>query len=302
MRHLLSLKDLTKSDFFSILERGKKHRADRRLNPRGLDARKIALLFEKSSTRTRISFTVAIMELGGEVFALETQNLQMHRGESVEDTTEVMARYIDAIMIRARSHDTLATMASLNRLPIINGLSDRFHPCQALADYMTVEQYGLSITGGLRLAFIGEPNNVFNSLALGAIFTGAELRIASPSGFHVSDDVAELLKKNNIQYSIFEKPEDAVEGAQVIYTDVWVSMGQENEEEIRKRIFAPYCITEKLLEHAAKDHIVMHCLPAHRGEEITDGVMRKYGRFIFDQAENRLHVQKAVLEWIFGLL
>ncbi len=301
MRHLLSIRNLTETEFFRLLERGKVHRRNRMLHPAALAGKKVALLFEKSSTRTRLSFTVAVYELGGMAIPLETQMLQMGRGESIEDTTEVMARYVDAVMLRARHHSTLEKMAAMNRIPVINGLSDAYHPCQALADFMTVEQYGLSVRGGLRLAFVGEPNNVFNSLALGSIYAKAQIRIATPPGYPVRPDVLSLLRENGISLEIFTDPVEAVKGAQVVYTDVWVSMGQEQEEQERKKAFSPYCVSESLLKHAADEHIVLHCLPAHRGEEITAGVMDRYRDPIFNQAENRLHIQKAILEWIFNL-
>lgn len=302
MNHLLNLTNLKKEEFFKILERGRQHRADRMLAPDSLRGKNVALLFEKTSTRTRLSFSVAVTELGGNVVPLEAQMLQMGRGESIEDTTEVLARYVHAVMVRARSHRSLEIMASLDRLSVINGLTDKHHPCQALADYMTMEEFGKSVEQGTKLAFIGEPNNVFNSLSLGAIFARSEIRIASPEGFDIDSGIKALLRENNVSVELFRNPVDAVKDADVVYTDVWVSMGQEKEEELRKKLFAPYCVSEELLKHAAKDHLVLHCLPAHRGEEITAGVMDQYGPYIFQQAENRLHVQKAILEWVFGII
>lgn len=280
------------------------HRADRHLAPHALKDKSIALLFEKSSTRTRLSFFMAVKELGGNVITLDAGDLQLGRGETIEDTTEVFARYLHGVMIRAYSHDSVEAMASMNRIPIINGLTDRHHPCQGLADYMTMEQYGLSGRGETRpkIAFVGEGNNVFNSLALGAIHAGAEIRIASPEGYEASQEIRNTVKSLGGEVMQFNDPAEAVSGANVIYTDVWISMGQEKEAEERKKIFEPYSVTLPLLQYAAKDHIVMHCLPAHRGEEISAEVMDEYGNMIFDQAENRLHVQKAILEWVFELI
>lgn len=301
MRHLLTLFDLSTEDFFRILDRGDQHRQDRRLNPTALDGKTIALLFEKSSTRTRLSFQTAIVELGGFVTTLDMKNLQVGRGETIEDTTEVFSRYLHGVMIRANNHNDLVRMASLNRLPIINGLTDLYHPCQALADYMTIRQYGHEPSRS-KLAFIGEGNNVFNSLAAAAIHTGTEIRIASPEGYEVTEEMKTSLKNKGVEVREFRDPKEAVDGAHVIYTDVWISMGQESEREKRKTAFAEYSITDDLLRYAAKDHMVLHCLPAHRGEEISGEVMDKYGPMIFDLAENRMHVQKGVLEWIFSLL
>ena len=300
MRHLLEINDLSSEEFFQIIERGEAHRQNRSIAPDALKGKSIALMFEKTSTRTRLSFTVAVQELGGSVLSLESNMLQLGRGESIEDTTEVLSRYLHALMIRANSHESISVMAGMNRIPVINGLTDLHHPCQALADYMTIRQYGFDIAAGdFTLAFIGEGNNVFNSLASAAAFTGNEIRIASPAGYGISPEMRLVLQENGVKISEFTDPALAVKGANVIYTDVWVSMGQESEMEERKKLFAPYCINEELLKHADTNHIVLHCLPAHRGEEITAPVMSIYGESIFNQAENRMHVQKAVLEWIF---
>ena len=300
MRHLLTLANVDHDGFHRIVERGLEHRKDRRLAPDSLSGRNVAILFEKTSTRTRLSFHMAITEMGGTVVPLEAQALQIGRGETVEDTIEVFSRYLDAVMIRARSHETLEAMASRNRIPVINGLTDLFHPCQSLADYMTMAQYGYDIRkGNVTLTFIGEGNNVFNSLALGAAWTGSKIRIACPEGYEPTPEILAEAKERGVDVRIFRDPLEAVEGANVIYTDVWVSMGQETEEEERKKLFRPYTISLDLLTHASPDHLVMHCLPAHRGEEIQSDVMDRYGEIIFNQAENRLHVQKAVLEWIF---
>ncbi|MDH5656508.1 MAG: ornithine carbamoyltransferase [Spirochaetia bacterium] len=303
MRHLLEISDLTREDFFRIIDRGIEHRGNRSLAQKFLDQKTIALLFEKASTRTRLSFTVAAQELGGNVLSLEADMLQLGRGESIEDTAEVFSRYMHAIMIRSRSHENVRTMAAMNRIPVINGLTELHHPCQTLADYMTLKQYGYDILkGNFIIAFVGEGNNVFNSLAAASVFSGSEVRIASPEGYGISPEIRDFLSRNHVTVKEFKEPSDAVRGANVIYTDVWVSMGQEEEVKERKKIFSPYCIDENLLAHADPQHIVMHCLPAHRGEEITATVMEKYSRYIFDQAENRMHVQKAVLEWIFEAL
>lgn len=303
MRHLLSPSDISEKDFFKILDRAREHRNNRALTPAGLDRKTIALLFEKTSTRTRLSASVAITEMGGHSISLEAAQLQIGRGESLEDTVEVLARYVQGIMIRARDHRNLELMAGMNRIPVINGLSDLHHPCQIIADYMTMEQFGYNLHGGLRIAFIGEPNNVFNSLSVAASFAKATVTIASPRAYsQIHPSVAAELKDRSVGLQQFTDPAGAVRDAQVVYTDTWVSMGQEAEQEKRKLDFADYCVTMDLLKLAAPGHLVLHCLPAHRGEEITAEVMEVHRSSIFEQAENRLHAQKAILEWIFGMI
>ncbi len=303
MRHLLSPSDMSEKEFFKVLDRAREHRNNRALTPAALERKTIALLFEKTSTRTRLSASVAIAEMGGHAISLEAAQLQIGRGESLEDTVEVLARYVQGIMIRARDHKNLALMAGMNRIPVINGLSDLHHPCQIIADYMTMEQFGYNLHGGLRIAFVGEPNNVFNSLAVAASFAKARITIASPRAYsQINPDVLLELKSRSVDLQQFTDPAGAVRDAQVVYTDTWVSMGQEAEEEKRRRDFAEHCVTMDLLKLAAPGHLVMHCLPAHRGEEITAEVMEVHRNSIFEQAENRLHAQKAILEWIFGMI
>jgi len=293
--------NLNQDDFFSLLKRGVEFKKNRLLNPNALKNKSIALLFEKASTRTRISFSIAIQELGGHYLVLHANELQLGRGETIEDTTYVLSRYLDGIMIRTDSQKKLEIMANLNVIPVINGLSDLFHPCQALADYLTLYDMGMDLSK-LEIAFIGEPNNVFNSLVLGSIFTQTKISIATPEGFNIHPRVKEILKRFNKEVQIYKDPKEAVKNADVIYTDVWVSMGQEKEADIRKKIFQPYSVNLELLKYAPQHVIVMHCLPAHRGEEITNEVMDKYSSVIFQQAENRLHIQKAILEWIYYMI
>lgn len=301
MRHLLHLMNLKQDEFFILLKRGIEFKNNRLLNPTALKNKSIALLFEKASTRTRISFSIAIQELGGHYLVLHANELQLGRGETIEDTTYVLSRYLDGIMIRTNSQKKLETMANLNVLPVINGLSDLYHPCQALADYMTIYDLGMPLDK-IKIAFIGEPNNVFNSLVLGSIYTKTKIAIACPDGFDIHPIVKNIIKQYQKEIEIYKNPKEAVKNANVIYTDVWVSMGQEKEAEIRKKVFQPYSVNKDLLQYAPDDVIVMHCLPAHRGEEITDEVMEQFSHIIFQQAENRLHIQKAILEWIFGLI
>lgn len=299
MRHLINLFNLNTDEFFAILKRGGEHAKNRRLNPAFLQDKTIALIFEKSSTRTRISFSVAIRELGGTDLELQAGSLQLGRGETIEDTTMVLGRYVHGVMIRTDSHRKLEIMASLDQIPVINGLSDRHHPCQALADFQTIQETGRDLAK-TRIAFVGEPNNVFNSLALGSVHSGSSLCVACPPGYEIRPGIQDLLRKKNRNIELYHDPAEAVRHADVIYTDVWISMGQESEEAIRRRDFANYSVSEALMKHAPKEAIVLHCLPAHRGEEIASAVMDQHADIIFRQAENRLHVQKALLEWIYG--
>jgi ornithine carbamoyltransferase len=301
MRHLLNLLDVDSDAFHRILDRGIEHAGNRKLAPEALRDKTVTLLFEKTSTRTRMSFSVAVMEMGGHLIALESRMLQTGRGESVEDTTEVLARYVDCVMVRTHSHRKLEVMAGLDRISIINGLSDRHHPCQGLADFMTLKERGMDLKKTC-IAYIGEPNNVFNSLALGALQAGCRINLGAPEGYPVRPGIRDHLRKRNVRLEEFTDPAEAVKNADVVYTDTWVSMGQEEEAEERKAVFQPYQLDDKLMSQAPSHAIVMHCLPAHRGEEITDSVMDKHGETIFRQAENRLHIQKAILEWIFELI
>lgn len=299
MRHLITLLSINTDNFNAIIERSIEHSKNRFLNPTLLKDKVIALLFEKASTRTRISFSVAIRELGGSDLELQSSSLQLSRGETIEDTTQVLARYLHGIMLRTYSHRNLELMADLNQIPIINGLSDRHHPCQALADFMTIRQTGRDLRK-TKITFIGDPNNVFNSLALGSLHSGSSLALACPEGYNVRPGISELMRKKNQPIQVYRDPVDAVKNADVVYTDVWSSMGQEQNAEKRKADFKKYTISEQIMKHAPADAIVMHCLPAHRDEEISTGIMEKYSDIIFQQAENRLHAQKAALEWIYG--
>ncbi|MBW7857053.1 MAG: ornithine carbamoyltransferase [Leptonema sp. (in: Bacteria)] len=299
MRHLINLLSTNTDEFNAILNRGIEHSKNRFLNTTLLKNKVIALLFEKASTRTRISFSVAIRELGGSDLELQSSSLQLSRGETIEDTTQVLARYVHGVMLRTYSHRNLELMAGLDQIPIINGLSDRHHPCQALADFLTIMQTGRDLSK-TKIAFIGDPNNVFNSLALGSLHCGTTVALACPDGYDVRPGIRELMRKKNRPIQVFRDPTEAVKDADVVYTDVWSSMGQEDKADQRRFDFKNYSITEELMKRAPTDAMVMHCLPAHRGEEISGGIMDQYGDMIFQQAENRLHAQKAVLEWIYG--
>lgn len=282
--HLLNRsKDLKK-----LRKSGKEHKP--------LMGKTLAMIFEKASTRTRISFEVGIRELGGQGIFLSSNETQIGRGEPVKDTARVLSRYLNAIMIRTYAQSVVEELAEWADIPVINGLSDLYHPCQILADLFTIQEY----KGGFedrKIAFIGDGNNVANSWLEASILLGLNFSLATPEQYGPDKDLLVKARKNKTFFHT-DDPSEAVKDADVIYTDVWVSMGQEKEKRERKKAFAKYKIDDKLLKGAKKDVIVMHCLPAYRGQEITDTVFEKFSEIIFDQAENRLHAQKALLEWL----
>ncbi|BBL80181.1 ornithine carbamoyltransferase [Rubrobacter xylanophilus] len=265
-----------------------------RIPYRPLRGRTLAMVFQKPSNRTRVSFEVGMYQLGGHALSLSPQEIQMGKRESPSDTGKVLTRYIDAIMVRTFDHAELEELAAAAEVPVINGLTDTHHPCQALADLLTVrEQFGR--VEGTKIAYIGDGNNVAHSLAIGCALTGAKLSIAHPEGHGPDEDVIRLSSELGEPPKLTQDPEEAVAEAQVVYTDVWASMGQEAEAEERRRKFAPYQVDERLMSLAADDAIFLHCLPAHRGEEVTADVIDGPRSRVFDQAENRLHAQKALL-------
>jgi ornithine carbamoyltransferase len=264
-----------------------------------LKGKSLAMIFEKASTRTRISFEVGMAEMGGIPLFLNPQDTQLGRGEEIRDTARVLSRYVAGVMIRAHRHKTLEEFAEYASIPVINGLSDQEHPCQILADLMTVKERfgGLA---GRKIAWIGDGNNVCNSWVLAAPLTGIDLRIAAPEGYGPAEEILAAARAKGGAIRLTDSPEDAARGADVLYTDVWVSMGDEKERESRMESLHSYSITKDLLDFASPQAIVMHCLPAHRGEEITNEVMESPRSAIWDQAENRLHAQKALLVRLLG--
>jgi ornithine carbamoyltransferase len=268
-----------------------------------LTGKTLAIMFEKPSLRTRVSFELAMRQLGGETVYLSPAEVGLGERESVSDVAQVLSRYVNAIAARTYSHRTLEVLASYSLVPVINALSDREHPCQALADLLTIcEKRGE--LNGLTIAFIGDGNNVARSLMLAASLTGMNFRIASPPGYAIEDEVFNLAQSNAIGSGgeIFhtEDPRQAVSGADVVYTDVWASMGQETEVEARRQIFASYQVNAELLSLAREEAILMHPLPAHHGEEVAEGILDSPRSVVFDQAENRLHLQKALLAVMLG--
>lgn len=283
-----------------LLKRAGELKTGKDANKCPLIGKSIGLLFEKSSTRTRVSLEAGIYQLGGQAIYMNAKEIQIGRGETIHDTAKVLSRYLDGIVIRTYSHNTLLEFASHSSVPVVNGLSDSHHPCQALADLMTIiEKKGR--LKGIRLAYIGDGNNVANSLIEAASLGGMVLSVACPKGYEPDSDVlkkARMSAKSDI--GVLNDPREAVRGADVVYTDVWVSMGQENEAAKKKQRFKNYQVNSRLLSYASKDAIVLHCMPAHRGEEITDEVIDGRQSAVFDQAENRLHTQKALLEFLLA--
>ncbi len=298
IRHFTKLLDIKENEARSIFRRAKelKELRKREVCVKTLQNKILAMIFEKASTRTRVSFEVGMKELGGDAIVMNTQDMQLSRGELLKDTARVLSRYVHGIMIRTFSQTVVDELAEWSLVPVINGLSDKYHPCQVLSDIFTIEEIKGDIEN-LHVAYVGDGNNVANSLIEASILFHFRLTIASPQGFFPDVDLTERAKKTGL-FQITTDPEKAVMDADVIYTDVWVSMGQEKDASRKKRLFEPYRVDDSLLKKAKKDTVVLHCLPAKRGEEITDEVFERFQDVIFTQAENRLHVQKSLLEWL----
>ncbi|NEO58004.1 MAG: ornithine carbamoyltransferase [Okeania sp. SIO3B5] len=298
-RSLLSLADLSSDELTELLQLAVKLKSGK-IN---LKCNKVlGLLFSKASTRTRVSFTVAMYQLGGQVIDLNPNVTQVSRGESLADTARVLDRYLDILAIRTFEQKDLETFASYTQIPVINALTDREHPCQVMADLLTIQEC-FGKLDGLTLSYFGDGNNMANSLLLGCAMVGMNIRIATPPNYLPNAEIVEQAKaitNGKSEVIVTEDPQVAVKGAQVLYTDVWASMGQEEEANNRIPIFQPYQVNEKLVESAADDVIVLHCLPAHRDEEITDGVIEGERSRVWEQAENRMHAQKALLISLLG--
>lgn len=294
-RDFLTLRDLSAEELNTLLKRAEELKSKKDASACPLIGKSIGLLFEKASTRTRISFQVGIYQLGAQAIYLNPNEIQLGRGETIEDTARVLSRYLNGIIIRTFAHQTIEKFARNATIPVINGLTDLHHPCQALADLMTIKEKKGRLKG-VRLSYIGDGNNVTNSLIDASALTGMEFTIACPEGYESDSRIFEKALSEGAKIEILREPRDAVKNADVLYTDVWVSMGQEEESSKRKKAFNGYQLNKKLLSLAKPDVIVMHCLPAHRGEEITDDVVDSPQSVIFDQAENRLPTQKALLE------
>lgn len=297
-KDFLAVRDLSAGEIEMLLNRALKLKAGEDRSECPLLGKSIGLLFEKPSTRTRVSFEAGIYQLGGHAIYLNDIDLQMHRGETIGDTAKTISRYINAIVIRTHDHSRLTTFAANASIPVINGLSNLHHPCQILADLMTIKEAKGKLKG-LRLAYIGDGNNVANSLIEAAARMEINLVMACPEGFEPHTDILSTARESaKSEILILRDPREAAGMADVIYTDVWVSMGQEKETEEKKDKLKAYQVNDALLSCAKKDVIVLHCLPAHRGEEITDEIIDGPHSLVFEQAENRMHSQKALLEFL----
>ncbi len=300
MKHLLKLGDLTSSEIEEILNLADQLKYDQKhgIDHRYLKGKTLGMIFQKSSTRTRVSFETGMYHLGGQALFLSSRDLQIGRGEPVEDTARVLSRYLDGIMIRTFAQSEVEDLAKYGSIPIINGLTDYCHPCQVLADLMTIREHKGELKG-LKMTFVGDGNNMANSLIVGGIKSGMEVSVACPKDYKPDADIMAWAAENG-KFTCTEDIAAAVRDSDVVFTDVWASMGQEEEKAERERVFRDYQVNEEFMSLAKKDAMVQHCLPAHRGEEITAETFEKHADEIFDEAENRLHAQKAVLVLTMG--
>jgi ornithine carbamoyltransferase len=304
VRHYLSVDDLSDRELAVVLDLAAKMKADRSLDADALVGASVALVFEKASTRTRVSFEVGVAQLGGYPLPLSSGDLQLGRGETIEDTGRVLSRYVDAIVLRTFEQERLEVLAGAATVPVVNSLSDFEHPCQALADLLTISERRGELAGTV-LTYVGDGNNVAHSLLLAGAKAAMTVRVATPAGFapipQVVERATEIARVTGGAVQVGTDPVAAASGAHVLYTDVWASMGQEAEAEERRLVFQPYQLDQRLIDAADPDVLVMHCLPAHRGEEIADVAIDGPHSVVFDQAENRLHTQKALLVFLFGI-
>lgn len=304
-RDLLELDDYTTEEIQYLIDLAIEIKAKQKNGEvyQPLKGKTIGLIFEKSSTRTRVSFEVGMYQLGGHALFLSKNDIQLGRGETIADTAGVMSRYLDGIMIRTFGHDKVVDLARYASVPVINGLSDLAHPCQVLADYQTIYEHKGTLKG-LKLAYIGDGNNMAHSLMIGGAKLGVHVSVASPEGYEPDPQVVASAQKiaeaTDAVIEVVRDPKAAVKDADAIYTDVWASMGFEEEQKAREIAFAAYQVDEELAKHAKPDYVFMHCLPAHRGEEVSEGVIDGKHSIIFDQAENRLHAQKALMAALMG--
>ena len=300
-KDFLSILDISKREFEQILKEAKKLKLRKKEGKVDdiLHGKNLAMIFEKSSTRTHISFEVGMNELGGHALFLNARDLQIWRGEEIRDTARAASRYVSGLMIRAYKHSTIEEFARHASIPVINGLSDLEHPCQLLADIMTMQEH-FGSTDDLRVAWVGDGNNVCNSLILSTVLTGMNVTVATPKGYEPAKDIVKKAQTLGGKITLVRKPEQAVKDADVIVTDTWVSMGDDAEREERMHVFASYTVDAVLMGLASPDARVLHCLPAHRGQEITDEVMEGGQSLVWDEAENRLHAQKALLVQLLG--
>lgn len=299
-KDLLKLQDWSKEEIIDILNLGDQLKYEQKhgITHRYLEGQTLAMIFNKASTRTRISFEVGMSQLGGKALFLSASDLQIGRGEPIQDTARVLSRYVDGVMIRTYAQKEVEDLAANATIPIINGLTDDYHPCQILADLMTIREFKSKLEG-LKVAYLGDSNNVSNSIMIGFLKVGIDVSIASPKGYMPKDEIVKIAqesaKEGGSKLVITDDVEKAVQDADVVMTDAWASMGQEDEAKERQAIFKSYQINDEVMAYAKDDALVMHCLPAYREQELTGKIFEKHADVIFEEAENRLHVQKAVL-------
>ncbi len=296
MNHLLKLLDLSTEEITGILDLADQLKYERKHNipHRHLEGQTLGMIFQKSSTRTRVSFETGMYQLGGHALFLSSKDLQIGRGEPVQDTARVLSRYLDGIMIRTFEQKEVEDLAKFGSIPVINGLTDFCHPCQVLADLMTIREKFGSFTG-LKMCYIGDGNNMANSLIVGGLKVGMNVAVATPDGYKPDREVLEFTKGYADKFALETDPFMAASGADIVITDTWTSMGEEAEKEERKKVFKDYQVNKQLLAAANAGAMVQHCLPAYRGQEITEEVFEEHADEIFNEAENRLHAQKAVM-------
>ena len=305
-RDLLSIHELTVGEVEEILELAAELKAKQKagIEHKLLAGKTLGMIFEKSSTRTRVSFETGMYQLGGQALFLSNRDLQLGRGEPIKDTARVLSRYLDGIMIRTYGHERVVELAEYADIPVINALTDLLHPCQVLTDLRTIKEHKGKKLKGLKMAYVGDGNNMTNSYMYGCAKAGMEFVAATPEDYRPDETVTrqamEDAKATGASIKLVTDPVEAVKGADIVVTDTWASMGQEEEHDARKKIFAPYQVNKELMAHADKRAIVMHCLPAYRGEEITEEVLEANADVIFDEAENRLHTQKAIMALLMG--
>ncbi len=305
-RDLLSIHELTVGEVEEILSLAAELKAKQKagIEHKLLAGKTLGMIFEKSSTRTRVSFETGMYQLGGQALFLSNRDLQLGRGEPIKDTARVLSRYLDGIMIRTYGHERVVELAEYADIPVINALTDLLHPCQVLTDLLTIREHKGKNLKGLKMAYVGDGNNMTNSYMYGCAKVGMEFVAATPENYRpdetVTKQATEDAKSTGASISLVTDPVEAVKGADIVVTDTWASMGQEEEHDERKKIFAPYQVNKELMAHADKRAIVMHCLPAYRGEEITEEVLEANADVIFDEAENRLHTQKAIMALLMG--
>jgi len=296
MKHFLKLLDYSGKEIIEMLNLADQLKYEQKhgIEHKYLAGKTLGMIFQKASTRTRVSFEVGMYQLGGYPLFLSANDMQIGRGEPVQDTARVLSRFLDGIMIRTFEQDEVEALAEYGSIPVINGLTDFCHPCQVMADLMTIREIKGSLEG-LKICFIGDGNNMANSLIVGGLKTGMSVAIACPEGYDPPQEILDFAKEYGDKFELHRTPKDAAENADVVYTDVWASMGQEEEAKLRAKAFAGYCVDADLMSVTNKDCMVLHCLPAHRGEEITADVFEAHASEIFEEAENRLHAQKAIL-------